>query len=221
MADNLTPNERNPRKITPDKLNALRATLAKYGDLSGFVFNRRSQRLVGAHQRLAAFENKDKKIVREHSQKPDAQGTTAVGYVVVDGARYAFREVDWDEATEAAAMVVANQSAGQWDEALLRDLLLELEAADSEQFAMTGFDQKALDEMSARLEGASSGSSTFANFPTPNLDSTVAIRIGDYGGRISKEVYALFCAHVEEVRTASNGNLVMGDLIKSWLTKKT
>ena len=48
----LAPNPRNPRKLSPEKLKMLKESLLEFGDLGCIIFNRKSQSLVGGHQRL-------------------------------------------------------------------------------------------------------------------------------------------------------------------------
>ena len=47
----LKPNPGNPRKITDERLSMLKKSIETFGDLSGFVYNRTTQRLSGGHQR--------------------------------------------------------------------------------------------------------------------------------------------------------------------------
>lgn len=54
----LQPAPYNPRKISPEGLENLAASLREFGDLSGIVRNVRTDRLVGGHQRaLIAAED--------------------------------------------------------------------------------------------------------------------------------------------------------------------
>lgn len=153
MAELFPANERNPRTIEPAALASLRASLLEFGDLSGFVLNRRSGKLVGAHQRNTAFADiEDKQVVIEHEHEADAQGTVANGYVMVQGNRYAFRAVDWDAAKESAAMIRANVSAGEFDDAKLLKLLEEVQASEVD-LELTGFDDTELASLRAEQDG--------------------------------------------------------------------
>lgn len=50
--DDLTPADYNPRRITPQARKALRDSVARFGLVQELVWNRRTRRLVGGHQRL-------------------------------------------------------------------------------------------------------------------------------------------------------------------------
>lgn len=70
----LKPAGYNPRKISKEKLAALKKSLEEFGDLSGIVFNIRTQTLIGGHQRT---KNLDPSwpIVKE--SQTDKTGTVA------------------------------------------------------------------------------------------------------------------------------------------------
>ena len=42
----------NPRNITNRRLKALAASMEEFGDLSGIVYNHRTDRLISGHQRI-------------------------------------------------------------------------------------------------------------------------------------------------------------------------
>lgn len=144
--DSLAPNPNNPRTITPAQAAALKASLARFGDLGGIVRNRTTGQLVGGHQRTEAFrQDPEAKItITEALNQPDATGTVAFGYVECHGTRFAFREVEWDSETERAANIAANQHGGDWDDAKLRAMMDSLSAEDR---AFTGFSAAEIEEM--------------------------------------------------------------------------
>jgi len=74
LAD-LAANPRNPRKISVAARDALRKSLAEFGDLSGFIFNRRSGHLVGAHQRKAILPPTAEVVISERVEIADSLGT--------------------------------------------------------------------------------------------------------------------------------------------------
>ncbi|MCI0563624.1 MAG: hypothetical protein MN733_34560, partial [Nitrososphaera sp.] len=47
-------------------------------------------------------------MITQRYRKPTRTGTVAEGYVIADGERYHYREVNWDEETHAAANIAAN-----------------------------------------------------------------------------------------------------------------
>jgi len=123
----------NPRKITDEELKELGDSLERYGDLSGNTYNRRSKSWVGGNQRgkILGENGKYEIEIVSRKRKPDEQGTIAVGYIIWEGKRYAYREVDWDEETERRANIVANKLGGSWDTEILREYWEEEELKDS------------------------------------------------------------------------------------------
>ena len=139
----LTANPNNPRKgwINDKKKADFLRSLKTFGDLSGIVFNLTSQQLVGGHKRVAEFKDSGKSTlaITERLKTPDSTGSVAYGQVIAeDGTRFAYREVQWDAAKEAAANLAANKWGAEWDMAKVRELL---EDAKSEiDLSVTGFD---------------------------------------------------------------------------------
>lgn len=127
----LVANPNNPRTITPQKAAFLKKALKKFGDLGGVVVNRRSGLLVSGHQRSEAFLSSDtaKIDVTMTYQAPTKTGTVAEGYVTIDGEKFAYREVDWDERTAKAASLAANKNAGEFDMSGLTAWLNDLNGA--------------------------------------------------------------------------------------------
>lgn len=145
-------NPLNPRSLSPEAKAKLTALLTEFGDLSGFVYNVRTSRLVGGHQRQSALPAESPIVITDRLPAPNAQGTVARGYVEVNGERHTYREVDWTEDREKVAMIAANK-AGQlatWDEPQLAALADSI-AAD--QRHLTGFDDQELAALIATLSG--------------------------------------------------------------------
>lgn len=86
-----------------------------FGDLSGIVFNRRTARLVGGHQRTRVMDDTSRITITKKWAKPTATGTVVIGHVIVDGERWTYREVDVHEDVEAAMNIRANNPVGEWD----------------------------------------------------------------------------------------------------------
>ena len=124
----LSGNPRNPRKITDERLKMLKKALEQFGDLSGIVFNRRSKQLVGGHQRLKVLPLDAEIIIDRLHETPTKTGTVAEGHITIDEDTFRYREVDWDDATEKAANIAANQHGGDWDYPQLTEWLHELDA---------------------------------------------------------------------------------------------
>lgn len=138
--------EYNPRKMADDQHERLAASMVEFGDLSGIVFNRRTGRLIGSHQRRRHMpDDTPIHIDGSRKRKPNVQGTIATGHVIIDGERWSYREVDVSEVTERAMNLAANQHSGEWDFELLPDVLEFIE--DDYDLAALGFDDKLLAEM--------------------------------------------------------------------------
>ncbi len=54
----ITPADYNPRKISDEALAGLDASISRFGLVQPLVFNTRTKRLVGGHQRLKALTNR-------------------------------------------------------------------------------------------------------------------------------------------------------------------
>lgn len=91
----------------------LRRSITTYGLIIPVVWNKRTNRVVGGHQRLTVLEN---------------EGETEVDVSVVD----------LDETQERQLNVALNKVEGGWDEEKLGDLLAEL----GEDATLTGFTQQ-------------------------------------------------------------------------------
>lgn len=145
----LSPNPRNPRKPWQDdaQRQAFLRSLQEFGDLSGIVYNQATKQLVGGHKRVDEFiQDADAKLViTERLKAQDGTGTKAYGYVTLsNGTRFAYREVHWNTAKEAAANLAANQWGAEWDITLLKEFLPEIEAGGF-TFDTLGFGEGELD----------------------------------------------------------------------------
>lgn len=143
----LKPNEKNPRTISDKKLEMLKKAVREFGDLSGIVFNRKTKRLVGGHQRSKILDTaSDIKILRKYP-KPTKTGTIAEGFVLAYGEHFSYREVNWDETREKAANIAANKGAGEWDLPQLSEWMKELGSFDLDfDLDLTMFDEKERDK---------------------------------------------------------------------------
>lgn len=128
----------NPRKITKPEIDRLKKAIEEFGDLGGIVFNRRTGRLVGGHQRIKVIP-KDAIIEKTELSERSRTGTVAHGFIIIDGEKYSYREVDWDETKEKAANIAANAHGGDWDEEKLGELLKELSSDVNFDIDLTGF----------------------------------------------------------------------------------
>jgi len=115
--DDLAPAPYNPRSITERAADGLRASLDRFGDIAGIVWNKRTGRLVTGHQRV----NQLRALGATLEVDPDS------GQVEIDvgGRSFSVRVVDWNEDEEKAANITANNKhiGGDFTEEL--DALLE------------------------------------------------------------------------------------------------
>jgi len=107
---------KNPRQISAKRYAALEETLRELGDLSGVVHDLNSDQIIGGNQRSRVFDiNHCEIVLTDELDEPDDQGTIALGYVVWEGKRYAYRAVRWTDGQCEKANIVANNSGGGWD----------------------------------------------------------------------------------------------------------
>lgn len=120
--------EYNPRiDITemPDEYQLLKGSLEEFECVVPLVWNERTGRLVGGHQRLTVLA---------------AAGETEVDVSVVD----------LDEEQEKQLNIALNKVEGDWDNGMVRDLLMELDELGLAE--KTGFDRRSLDFMQRGLD---------------------------------------------------------------------
>lgn len=116
--DELKPSPYNPRRdLKPEdpEYQTIKKSLDKFGLVDPLVWNRRSGRLVGGHQRI--------KVLREAGKD--------TAHVSV---------VDLDDEDERALNLVLNRAAGAWDQELLAEALADLQNKDYD-LSYTGFSE--------------------------------------------------------------------------------
>ena len=123
----LTANPENPRTISKQKLAMLKKSLEEFGDLGAIVFNQKTKRLVGGHQRIASIPATSKIVVEKQYAKTTKTGTAVEGFIEIAGERHKYREVKWDEVKEKAANIAANKGAGEWEMPKLGEWMKELD----------------------------------------------------------------------------------------------
>jgi len=126
----LKPAEYNPRKIADKASEGLLYSLTEFGDISGIVFNKRTDRLVSGHQRV--------------NQLKQTYGDLEIsgGFVKTSkGDKFSVRIVDWPEAKEKAANLAANSPtiSGTFTPEL-GDMLADIQDTDPVSFEAMGFD---------------------------------------------------------------------------------
>jgi len=146
----LIASQENPRLITSEEKQALEDSLKNKGDLSGIILNRTTKHIVAGCQRIDIFKklSPDTEIViEEEFSQPNSQGTVARGHFVVNGEKYNYREVLWDEEMERIAMIAANAMGGGWDIDKLKGVFNEIGSfGHYEHLTSTGFDYNLLED---------------------------------------------------------------------------
>ena len=150
--DDLKPAPYNPRSITAQASAGLAASIERFGDISGIVWNQRTGHLVAGHQRV------------EQLRKLGAQMVDGGLEVMHQGERHRFpvRVVDWSELDEKMANVEANNPAiaGTYVEdvsVLLGEILAGVGPAVFDELALAGLidglDVSPLGELPALPDG--------------------------------------------------------------------
>lgn len=171
--ENLKPNKKNPRKINSKQLNALRRSLEKFGDLGGIIFNETTGNIVGGHQRRVALKEGKIEITTKYDN-PSPTGTVALGYAIIAGERYAYRQVRWDEKKETEALLAANKHSGDWDEDILGLIKIDFPDLDWE---IAGFDMPKMDDsFSQETIEKPLNQSAYTDLPAENDDDERYLR---------------------------------------------
>lgn len=150
----------NPRQISSEGLTGLGASTRKFGDLSGIVFNKRSGCLVAGHQRVKVLRRAGAKDwVTEKECAADTEGS---GYIEDPrtNARFRIRIVDWDEMTERAANLAANNPEIQGDytaEAIGQLQALESALEEYEELRFRRFGRDPREGAQSRTEEGAEG----------------------------------------------------------------
>lgn len=102
--DELAPDPINARTITGEAATGLRTSLSKFGDIGGIVFNKKTGHLVTGHQRVARLREAGASMWQMNGSG---------GYIMhpVTGEKFPVRIVEWDEQTERAANLSANNAS--------------------------------------------------------------------------------------------------------------
>jgi len=120
----LAPAPYNPRKALKAgdlEYAKLRRSIEEFGVVDPVIWNSRTKRVVGGHQRLTVLR--------------DLGHTTAPTVVV-----------DLHEPREKALNLALNRIAGEWNEAMLAEVLKDLERGGGD-ITLTGLDPNEIDEL--------------------------------------------------------------------------
>jgi DNA modification methylase len=100
--------DRNPRSMKKEALEGLKNSIEEFGDLAAIVYNVRLRVLVGGHQRRSLLPAEAQIEIDRRYETPTRTGTVAEGSIIIQGERYKYREVDWDEEKHKAGNITAN-----------------------------------------------------------------------------------------------------------------
>lgn len=100
--------------------------------------------LISGHQKQKSIPPNSQVKIEHKYDAPSAARTVADGYVLIDGEKFKYREVDADEVWEAEAILAANKHSGEWDSDLLRVMVADLPTMD---LGLAGFSDEDLDAM--------------------------------------------------------------------------
>ncbi len=138
----LLPDAKNPRKdLKPDdpEYQRITSSIKKFGFLEPIIFNTRTKKIIGGHQRLKALKT---------------NGITELNIIKLGGYSWAFTESDLSELTpseENAANIALNKVEGGWD---IDQLMLNIQELkdDDMDITITGFDDEEFESMLKELE---------------------------------------------------------------------
>lgn len=185
----LKPAGYNPRKISDRQLEMLKKSMHEFGDLSGIVRNRRTGNLIGGHQRLKHFQS-SWEIQAQPAE--DAVGTVAAGFIKTPFGDWTYREVDWDETKEKGANIAANQQGGEFDMAMLRELLIELDTGAFDM-DLTGFDAKEIEDLMTQYAPPDTGEIIEDDFDADGEAENIQEAITKRGDIIQLGRHRLMC----------------------------
>lgn len=141
----------NPRTIDDHELSALRRSLRVFSAVQPIVVNRRTNRVVGGHQRIRAA---------------GLEGIVTLPVVYVD----------LDDAAERQLNLALNRIGGTWDEEKLAAVIADLTASGAD-LALTGFTGDEIEEFRRLAAGAVEGLTDPDDIPAP--PDIPVTRLGD------------------------------------------
>ena len=136
----LTPDPKNPRKDLKKgdpEFEKITTSLEKFGQLDPIIFNTRTRKVLGGHQRLKVLASK---------------GYTELNTFTVGAYTWAFAETDLAELSpseENAANISLNKAQGDWNMDQLLINLLDLKADG--MLEVSGFDEKEFENLKKKL----------------------------------------------------------------------
>lgn len=184
--ERINPAAYNPRKdLKPGdpEYEKLRKSLNHWGLVEPLVWNQKTSNLVGGHQRF--------KILKE-------LGFTEVEVVVVD--------LSPDE--ERALNIALNKITGDWDEAKLAQVILEIQERAQVDINLLGFDRDELDDVLSRYSDLKPATGNDDDFDVDGSLDTSKPAITQEGELLELGEHRLLCGdstNPDHVRRVMNG----------------
>lgn len=163
----------NPRSISESRLKKLKDSIGTFGDLSGVVFNMKTQTLISGHQRMTTVRGAKTKIVQK--AHTDEFGTVAVGHIEVKTKKgvmhIPFRAVDWDLNKEKAANIAANAHGGVFDKEKLAMVLADLEKTKKFDIDIVGLDPLTIKSLRIKDDGKQGPITSFKEYDEESVET--------------------------------------------------
>jgi DNA modification methylase len=199
----LTPNPRNPRKITDDKLAMLRREMEEFGDLSGIVLNTTSGHLVGGHQRVKNFDPAWE--VRKTSCT-DKTGTVAKGIIITPYGEWTYREVSWSANKEYLANIAANKQLAEFDMYEVNQIFQEFKGSDLD-LTLSGFEVGEIEGLFS--EYGNEVTADESDDDVPEIDeSNIVCKTGDLWSLGKHRLLCGDCLIIDNVDRLLDGNKI-------------
>ena len=192
----------NPREISQEAAKGLSASIAQFGDISGIVWNRRSGHVVAGHQRLAALQERGATFQDDPPR------------IVLGKESFTIRVVSWDDVTEKAANIAANNphTSGDFVQDDLQGVLDSIQP-DLPEFEELRLDLLAGEAIIERDGDKKSGASPWDRMKGCDLSqSNVSI------GNIAAKIPALYVEMLEKIieEFAGDWRESIEEVLKKW-----
>lgn len=165
--DTLLPAVYNPRKdLTPDdrEYQKIKRSIEEFGYVEPIIYNVTTNTVVGGHQRL--------KVLKE------------LGYTEIDVV-----EIEETEEREKALNIALNKIEGEWDMALLKDLLQELDTGEIDM-DLTGFEDWEMEQLMTQFHVEDESFEEDNEEDIEAMDKAdVMVVIGEYRIKVDRAVY--------------------------------
>jgi ParB-like chromosome segregation protein Spo0J len=195
--DSIHADPANVRRHPERNLGAIKASLARFGQVKPIVVDAKGIVRAGNGTLEAARALGWEKIA---VVRTDLKGTEATAYAIAD-----------NRTAELA----------EWDDQGLAETLRALQSEDFD-LAAVGYDAAEVDALIAGLADQivgdpEDGETPFDDFEeAADPDGFVAFKLGDYSGRVGKDVYDSFVS-AYKAKQDETGEIMLDDVLRGWL----